>query len=87
MHKKKSYRQEMSVRSIPIFPAHLATFEESWIFGHPKRPFWTPAAPKCDMIGTKWNFRHNFFTTLRIFYVKMATSLDKWIFRELFGHL
>ena len=40
----------MSARSIPIYPANLVTSEESWIFGHPKRPFWTPVAPKRDMM-------------------------------------
>ena len=32
----------MSVRSIPNYPANLAIFEVSWIFGRPKRAFWTP---------------------------------------------
>ena len=35
-------------RSIPIFLLNLATFEKNGIFGHPKRPFRTPIAPKCD---------------------------------------
>ena len=40
----------MSVRLNPIYPANLTIFEEIWIFGRPKRPFWTPAAPKRDMM-------------------------------------
>ena len=35
--RKKSFIRKMSVRSIPIYPANLATFEESWIFGRPKQ--------------------------------------------------
>ena len=41
---------ELSVRSIPIYPANLATFEENRIFERPNRPFWTPAAPKRNMM-------------------------------------
>ena len=40
----------MIVRLIPVYPANLATYEESWIFGRPKRAFWTPVAPKRDVI-------------------------------------
>ena len=47
---KKSFMKKMSVRSISIYPDNLATFQESLIFGRPKRPFWTPAAPKRDMM-------------------------------------
>ena len=49
--KKKLFMQKMSTRSIPIYPANLATFEESWILGRPKRPFWMATAPKRE-----WNF-------------------------------
>ena len=41
---KKSFMPKMSVWSIQIFPANLATFKENLIFGRPKRPFWTPVA-------------------------------------------
>ena len=34
----------MSARSIPIYPANLANYEETLTFGRPKRPFWTPVA-------------------------------------------
>ena len=47
---KKSLMQKMSVRSISIFPANLATFKENEIFGYPKRPFWMTVAPKYDMM-------------------------------------
>ena len=47
---KKSFMQKKSVRSIPIDPSNVATYEESLIFGCPNRPFWTPAAPKRDMM-------------------------------------
>ena len=64
--------QKISDRSIPIYPANLAIFKESGIFGFTKRFFWTPEVPKRDMI---WNFTAIFiFSTLRIFYVKMAIS-------------
>ena len=64
----------MSARSIPIYPANLATFEESWIFGAPFGLIWAPAAPK-----TQYDVIYNFmaiifFSLLRIFYDKMATS-------------
>ena len=36
-------------QSIPIYPANLATFENSWIFERPKCPFWTATAPRRDM--------------------------------------
>ena len=32
----------MSAKSIPIYPANLATFEESWIFGAQNAPFERP---------------------------------------------
>ena len=64
----------MSVRSIPFYPENLAISEESLFFWCPKCPFWTPAAPKRD-IKVIWNFTPIFISsTLRIFYVKMATS-------------
>ena len=47
---KKSFMQKMSVTSILIYPANLSTFEGSWLFEHPKRRFWTPTAPKRNMI-------------------------------------
>ena len=47
---KISFKQKMSVRQISIYPANLASFEESWIFGHLKRPFWTPVASTRDMM-------------------------------------
>ena len=50
MHKKKLFMQIMSVRWIPIYAVNLDNFEESWIFGYLKRPFWTPVAPKRDMM-------------------------------------
>ena len=53
---KKSCMQKMSVRWILIYPANLATFEESWIFRRAKRLFWTPVAPKCDMKFTPITF-------------------------------
>ena len=40
--KMDSKLQKMSVRSIPIYPANLVTFEESLIFGHPNAPFGRP---------------------------------------------
>ena len=42
----------MSVRSIPIYPANLATFGGSWIFGRLNAPFEQPQCPNaiwCDM--------------------------------------
>ena len=48
-HKKKSFMQKMSARSIQIYPANFATFEESLIFGRTKRPFWTAVAAKRNM--------------------------------------
>ena len=71
---EKSCVQKMSARSIPIYPTNLATFEENLIFGRPKRPFWTPMAPKHDI---KFN-AHHYFQPLRIFYVKMVTSERRW---------
>ena len=59
----------MSVKSIPIFTSNLI-FAENLIFGRQKRPFWTPVALKRDMKL----YAHSFVSTLRIFYVKMATS-------------
>ena len=47
-HSKKSFMQKMSVRSIPIFPANVATFEWNWIFGL-KLNFWVIAL-KRDMM-------------------------------------
>ena len=47
---KKIFLRKMSVRSNPIFQANLATSEENWIFGRPKRPFWMPIMPKRDMM-------------------------------------
>ena len=41
---------KMSAKSIPIYSANLDTFEESWVFGCPKRLIWTLAAPKQDMM-------------------------------------
>jgi len=70
-HKKKSFAQKMSARSIPIYSANLATFEGSWIFGCPKHPVRT-AKTRYDVI---WNFKPIiFFSTLRIFYVEMTIS-------------
>ena len=60
--------QKMNVRWILIYRANLATFEESLIFGRPKRLLSTPTAPKHDM---KF-YAYHFFSTLRNFYVKMA---------------
>ena len=58
--------RKMSVRSIPIYIANLATFEENWILGV---PFGRPYA--YDV----WNFTLIiYFSTLRIFYVEMASS-------------
>ena len=37
--KKKSFMQKVSARSIPIYAANLATFEESRFFGRPKSIF------------------------------------------------
>ena len=34
---KISFMQKMSARSIPIYPEHFTSFEESWIFWPPKR--------------------------------------------------
>ena len=59
----------MSVGSIPIYPANLATIDKNLMFWCPKRPFWTP---KRDMM--RYEMPITFFSTLRIFYVKMATS-------------
>ena len=61
----------MSIRSIPIFPANLATYEENLSFRAPKTPL-LDAQTRYDVIGS---FQHIFsFSTLRIFYVKMANS-------------
>ena len=59
----------MNTWSIPIYIANLATFEESWIFA-PFERRQRPNAIWCDM---KY-YAHHFFSTLRIFYVEMATS-------------
>ena len=42
--------QKMSARSIPIFPANLATFEFFLIFGVPFVHLWTPVVPKRDIM-------------------------------------
>ena len=70
----------MSVRLIPIHPANLITFEEGRIFGapfgrlwRPKHPFWTSARPNAIWCDMKF-YAHHFISTLRISYVKMATS-------------
>ena len=47
---KMSFVQKMGVGSIPIYPANLATFEESRIFGAPFGRVWAPLAPKRDMM-------------------------------------
>ena len=51
----------------------LSLFKKVEFLGTEKRPFWTPVAPKRDMM---WNeiLRPLSFSTLRIFYVKMATT-------------
>ena len=54
----------------------MATFEESWIFRHPKRPFWIPAAPKRDMMWYEI-LRPSFFRTLRIIYPHHRRWLEK----------
>ena len=58
--------QKMSARSIVIYRANLATFDESYIFGGLRRP----DAIWCDI---KF-YAHHFFSTLRIFYVQMPTG-------------
>ena len=63
----------MSARSILIYPEILAGVEENGIFCHPKRLFWKAAAPKREMMWYE-GYAYNFFRTLRIFYVEMATS-------------
>ena len=71
---KKYIYVKMSVRSNPIYPANLATFEEGWIFGFPKLPFLDDrgARTRYDVI---WKFTTiNFFCSSWIFYFKMATS-------------
>ena len=78
---KKSCMQKVSVRSFPIIPANLTTYEENQIFGRPKRPFWTPVAPKRDM---KFH-AHLYFSTLCIFCVEMATSEGRWVCISLVG--
>ena len=40
----------MSVRSIPFYPANLATFEEIWNFWSPEGSSWPSAAAKRDMM-------------------------------------
>ena len=50
---KKSFVQIMIVISIPILIEKLVTFEENLILRRPKRPFWTPIAPKRDMMWYK----------------------------------
>ena len=62
----------MNARLNPIYPENLATYEEIWIFGGPKRPFLTAAVPKRDVICNITAII--FVSTLRIFYVEMATS-------------
>ena len=67
----------MSARSILIYPANLAPFEANWIFGRPKRPFkikYEPAPHILRCLNRIWNFTPIIsFSSLRIFYVKMAT--------------
>ena len=63
----------MTVRSILIYPASLATYEESWISGHPKCPFCMPVAPKRDLMWYEI-LGPSFLSSLRTFYVKMAIS-------------
>ena len=41
----------MSVRSILIYPANLAIFEQNRIFGRPKGLSWTSVEPKRDVMG------------------------------------
>ena len=53
------------------------------VFGRSKRPFWTPVAPKNAISCNMKFYDHHFFSSLRIFYVKMATaypSTEKTIF-------
>ena len=59
------------VRSIPIFPVNLVTFEENRIFGRPKRPFWIPAAPKHDMMW--YEILHP-----SLFSVHCASFMSRW---------
>ena len=64
----------MSSRSIPIYPANIATFGESCIFSAPKTNF-LDARGGQTRFDLLWNFTPIiFFSSLRIFYVKMATS-------------
>ena len=75
-----------------MYLVNFATFEESWILGHRKRPLWTPAtgvqkgrfrrpkiqlAPKRDMMWYEIS-RSSFFSSLRIFYIEMAISEECW---------
>ena len=66
----------MSVGSIPIYPANLATSEENWIFRRPKRPQRPNARSAQTRYDVIWNFTPIYIlSTLRIFYVKMAISI------------
>ena len=65
--------QKMSAKLIQIYPANLATFEESTIFGASFRRVWAPMAPKRDMMLYEI-VRPSLFSAQRIFYVKRATS-------------
>ena len=62
--------KKISARSIPIYTANLATVEESWIFGSPKRPFWTFPAPKRDMIYKIWR--------PSLFLAHFASLMSRW---------
>ena len=63
MHKKYHLCKKLSVGSIPIYLENLATFEESWIVGAQTR------------YAVIWKFAPIIFcSSLRIFYVKIATS-------------
>ena len=63
--------QKLSARSIPIYNANFATFEESWNFRCTKRPFLTAVAAKHDMIWYEIS-RPSFFYPIA--HLKMATS-------------
>ena len=61
---KKSFMQTMSIRSIPIYLTNLVTFEESWIFELPKRPFGRPLCPNAICCGDMKLYAHHFFSLL-----------------------
>ena len=74
---KKLFMRKMSARSIPIYPANLVIFEESWIFGGSKHPCWTPVVPKRDMMWCKI-LRPSFFKAHWASFMSRRPLLRGW---------